>query len=271
LRALAAAGQANWDVYCGTSVGAINAAMLAQHRDGAAGVAVLDRIWETIDTAAIYRHWFFGYVQGLVGGKSLTNSQPLADLVHKYFDIKSLITSGKKLRVVAASLETYQSRVWTEQSAHIEKAIVASAAFPLMFAPVTIDGETWVDGGVRHATPLGEAFRAGVDGIDVILTFKRGQATNKPAPAGMVDQALRVLEILIDEVQQSDLALAQTHNDLASRGIGLVKGKRFVPIRVYEPDGPLPGSPLSFEPSEIAEMGQLGFDVAEKELKRWRL
>lgn len=271
LKALAAANQARWDIFCGTSVGAINAALLAQHRDSAEGVAALERVWATIDTGSVYRPWTFGYLQGFLGGDALLDSRPLTQLVHTYFDRKGLLTSGKKLRVVAASLCTYQSRVWHEQSEDIERAIVASAAFPLMFSPVAMDSETWIDGGVRCATPLDAAFKADVTAIDVILTFTRGASVHKTAPGGIVDKATRTLEILIDEVQQSDLALAEVYNDLASRGFGTPKGKRFVPIRIYEPDCPLPGSPLSFARSDIAEMQRLGFEAANKELARWRL
>lgn len=45
---------------------------------------------------------------------------------------------------------------------------LASASMPI-FSPVELDGESWVDGGVRNITPISDVIESGIEEIDVIL------------------------------------------------------------------------------------------------------
>jgi NTE family protein len=55
------------------------------------------------------------------------------------------------LFVAATNLNTHQVRIFSEGP--LQEAVLASASIPLLFAPVEIDGEFYVDGGVIENLP----------------------------------------------------------------------------------------------------------------------
>ena len=259
LKALAGRGEVNYDLFCGTSVGALNAAFLAQHKDGALAVGELERIWRTLDTSKVWRpRWPWGVLSAL-WQKGVYSTKPLETLVRTIFHPEHVTAAGKALRVLAVNLQTYQTGVWGETDPEIMDAVLASSAFPIMFPARQIGGEWWTDGGVRQTTPLGTAIDAGATDIDVIITYQRDPHVYHAPPRNALDVAMAALEIMIDEVAQADLRIAQLHNEAVVHGIR--QDKRKVAIRVFEPKGALPGSPLSFEPDEVSQMIALGYSV----------
>lgn len=89
----------------------------------------------------------------------------------------------------------------------IEHAL-ASAAIPLMFPAVSIDGEFYCDGGLRQNVPLSPARHLGADGILVInprYTYPaeepllKSSAPQVPGPWSLVGKALNAL--LLDRVE----------------------------------------------------------------------
>jgi len=50
--------------------------------------------------------------------------------------------------------------------------VLASAAIPLLFPGVVIDGETYCDGGLRQMVPLSPALHLGADRLLVINRYR---------------------------------------------------------------------------------------------------
>ncbi len=98
------------------------------------------------------------------------DSRPLEQYLHELFtqpehtdDFRAL---HRQLRVVAAELDTGRSVVFGD-AAHrhvpISRAVVASAALPGLYAPVSIEGRDYVDGALVRTMYASLALEAGCD------------------------------------------------------------------------------------------------------------
>src|SRR5882672_10131595 len=100
-------------VLSGGSVGAINAAYLAQTPLGQPreAAAKLRALWDTVSTDKVHRGWFpFGKVAAFFK-TSVYDSQPLQKWIRAGLDVGAVRGSGRRLRIVSASLGTGQSFV----------------------------------------------------------------------------------------------------------------------------------------------------------------
>jgi len=184
------------DILCGTSVGAINACYLAAHlSDPALGMRRLVQLWSDLELTRVLG---FGVRQVLTiprllmgggsGGKGLFDVTPMATLVQKEISWKALSRSlrRKQLRALTVStteVSTGRTVVFMQTSPetvipkeapprtlfrhdHIgPHHALASAAIPMLFPPVPIDNELYLDGGLRQNTPIAPALRLGATHI----------------------------------------------------------------------------------------------------------
>ena len=98
-------------------------------------------------------------------------------------------------RAVATRYRDGEMKVFDQGALHL--AIRASMAAPAVFAPVEVDGETYVDGGLVANLPIEVALREGADVI-VASFLGGGVDENKPAEAShALVVANRMLDILI--------------------------------------------------------------------------
>ncbi len=191
-------------VISGTSAGAINSVVLASKaRRFRVAVAELDRVWSNFRCEQVFRtdnltmlrgslHWFAAIVFGgfLVGTpKSLLDNSPLRALLSRnvrFPRIKYAIDC-EFLDAVAVTAASYASarstsffqaapgrggwsrtrRVGIRGDLHLDH-LMASIAVPMIFPPVSLDGEYFGDGAMRQATPLSPAIHLGADRILVV-------------------------------------------------------------------------------------------------------
>jgi len=155
------------DVVAGASMGAYVGALWAYGCDG----RELERLsrelerrwafWTLIDPAFPPRR---GFLRGFAVKKRLMRSiahARFADLV-------------RPLRVVAANLATLEREVFS--SGEVATAVHASSAVPGICVPVTIDGETYTDGGIVDPLPVDVLREMGVTrviAVNVIPTPDR--------------------------------------------------------------------------------------------------
>lgn len=252
-----------YDIICGTSVGAINGATLSMYKEGdeARSIQDLEKFWLSISTRSIYKRWALGYLS-VLWRSSVYNSKPLQKLIRSNLCAEAIRASGKQLSVGAVSLKTGEYRTWNEKDPEIVEAVMASGAFPGVLLPVEIGGELWIDGGVRENTPLGKAIELGATEIDVILTFPRNPE-GKLRSTKTLGVVRRTIDSLTSELFWDDLKMAALYNELVacSEGVGF-KDKRHVPIRVWQPEGVLIDNPLDFDPGVIRDNISLGFQDA---------
>lgn len=140
--------------------------------------------------------------------RSLLSNEPVRRLVETHIDPERVRRSGITLRIGAVSLETGELHYVTEAGelrdradqplgrppVPLRDAVLASAAIPVVFPPVPMGGEHYVDGGVREILPLELAYRhLGAGHMFAIVASAPGV---EPAPEigerGLLDIARRV-------------------------------------------------------------------------------
>jgi NTE family protein len=207
-----------FSVICGTSAGAINAAVLA----GRAGnferaVAEMEQVWGNFSAGQVYRtdnwtmtktslHWLAAAMFGGLGVRnptSLLDNAPLRELLKENVRLDGIRRSIQQghldaIAVTASSYATsrsvtfFQGRPELESWTRIRRIgratpltvdhLMASAAVPFVFPPVRIGGEYYGDGSMRHRAPLSPSIHLGADRILVVGV--RDERPDSEPPAG---------------------------------------------------------------------------------------
>lgn len=265
----------SYDIFSGCSIGAWNSSYCAMYQAGDERKAAdeLRECWSTIRKRDVYSDWFpFGIVQFLLpkwtGLKrmALYNSGTLHKLLTQRFnfDPKRVWTANKKLLVCAVAWDG-ELRHFDERDPHITEGILASSAFPIAFLPIEIDGKWWTDGGLREIIPIAAAIDAGATHIDVIAT---SPATPKYADLGATPDPLtlgsRYLDIMSDQIALDDIPKTLAINDMVLEGNSRVDGKRHVELRIMQPADFLNHDSLAFDPTNLRDMFDQGYEDAKK-------
>jgi len=256
--------QRKYDILCGVSVGAINAAGLAQFPvgDEVKSWVWLNDLWQQIRPNRIYKKWTMWPVS--VAWKSAVfDTKPIRDLIIENLDHEAVLRSGRKLRLGVVSWETGKYITVDENTSHLDWWVAASASYPVMFEPVEIDGEVYTDGGARNVTPLRVALEMGAKEIDIIVcsnpdTGKRWDPQGKFS----YDYLFRFLDMQSDEVIRTDLQCLGINNPF----VELKPEYADVKFRVQMPRAPMDDhSSLDFSPDNIQAMIKLGYKEAYEE------
>ena len=207
-----------FSVICGTSAGAINAAVLAGRASNfERAVSEMEQVWGNFSADQVYRsddwtmaktsvHWLVAAMFGGLGVRnpaSLLDNSPLRELLiqNVRFDgIRRAIEQGHldAVAVTASAYATARSVTFFEgrpelaswtRIRRIGRAtrltidhLMASAAVPFVFPPVQIGGEFYGDGSMRHRAPLSPAIHLGADRMLVVGV--RDERPDAEPPAG---------------------------------------------------------------------------------------
>lgn len=102
------------------------------------------------------------------------------------FDKEAFDNSGCKVMAALTNLKTGKCEYHTVTSKDKEwKVVVASCALPILFQPVEIGGELYMDGGITEPIPFRKALDEGCDKTLVILTRERSYIKEKEAALGI--------------------------------------------------------------------------------------
>jgi NTE family protein len=154
------------DLIVGTSVGAINGALVAAD-PGPSAVDELRALWEELAS----EHVFAGSVLARLGTLARTRThlhprEPLRDLLLEHLPVRTFAELRIPFQCVAASIERAAERWFTEGA--LVEAVLASCAVPGLLPAVELDGEHYLDGGLVHSIPVGRAVALGADTIYVL-------------------------------------------------------------------------------------------------------
>lgn len=241
-----------WDVVCGVSVGAVNALQIAMYPPSKALDAAreLEQFWFAIQgNQTLYRNWTIPVLEGLFGRGSIYDTTPLDQFLRARFKPNLLAASGVKLRLGATNLRTGEIQYGTEKAPDVVRWVMASSAFPAAFTPITLDGDKWIDGGVRDTIPIKPAMDLGVTDMDIVLTGPRdgeGNPWDQSRAGNVALVALRSAELMANEVFRTDQDVLQGY-----------KGK----YRIYAPYAPWTTDPLNFDPKAIRHMIDVGYGI----------
>jgi NTE family protein len=207
-------------IICGTSAGAINAAVLASHaHEFEVGVSRLEHFWSTMTCDRVYRtdawtvfksavQWALSLSLGgrlVANPKSLLDNQPLREFLGETLRLEGIkdaiacgslhgltITASGYTRAAAITFFEGHSSIseWHRARRHGAATrinldhLLASAALPLLFPAVQIGNEYFGDGGMRMLSPLSPAIHLGADRVLVISTRdeKPDPIPQKPMP-----------------------------------------------------------------------------------------
>lgn len=193
-------------IMAGISAGAVNASFLAAYADDMhVAIRQLCYMWGGIRTSRIFRvdAWSLakialkGMAELALGGcfasdiksRSLLDTSPLrefADTALPYSRIQENIDRGLLygLAITAVSYSDGESHTffqghpdiksWRRQLRGSTRAVIraehvlASAAIPLLFSPIQMDGGYYGDGSLRNYTPLSPAIKMGAERLLVV-------------------------------------------------------------------------------------------------------
>lgn len=287
-------------ILSGTSVGAINACFLAAHLGTPGqGMNRLMSLWTELDMSRVVN---FGFRQAMLlprvltgggGGAGIFDVTPMVRLVGREIPWRAISRSLRSGHLGALSVsvtEVRSGRTVVFMQTGPEGALptttpprtiiradrigphhaLASAAIPVLFPPVKIGHELYVDGGLRQNTPIAPVLRMGATHVFAVGLSRdvRGIASqNEPVPApGAAFLLGKVLNAFLLDHVQNDFELMQRLNEVLGDG-----------ARIYGPDfaerlsaaararGAQPYRPvtsLAIHPSE--DIGRLAADHVRK-------
>lgn len=191
-------------ILCGTSAGAVNAAVLAAHAHSfRLGVRRLLMVWKNIHVNHIYRADPLGALRNsarwvwtiLTGGAftekpvALLDNTPLDRLLERYLDLTAIqrnIEAGHlgAFSVTCSGYGSGQSVTFYQGDIKLEnwqrarrvgvampiarEHLLASSALPFIFPPVHINREYFGDGSMRQIAPVSPALHLGANRLLVI-------------------------------------------------------------------------------------------------------
>lgn len=184
LRALLEAG-IRPDLIVGTSVGALNGALVAASPDP----AVIDRLTALWRSAAvgkeIYGDSTVRQVRRVVRTRThLHSAEPLRERIHQELGGVTFEDLAVPFQCCAASIERAAEHWFSSGS--VVDAIVASAAVPGLLPPAEIGGEHYLDGGIVNSIPLGRAVELGATRIFVLQVGRIDRPLQVPTKAWQV-------------------------------------------------------------------------------------
>lgn len=251
------------DILCGTSVGAINACFLAAHlADPTLGIRRLVDLWTELRLARVLG---FGLKQAMslhrvvLGGGAdaagLFDVTPMARLIEREIPWRAVARTLRHghlsaLSVSATEVASGRTVIFMQTGPDgtlpttapprtiIRGALIgplhalASAAIPILFPPVRIGRELFMDGGVRQNTPIAPALRLGATHVFAVGLSREvsgldgGGADQKPPGAAMV--LGKVLNAFLLDHVQSDYEVLTRVNRMIEDGQAAF-GEGFLP------------------------------------------
>jgi NTE family protein len=152
----------------GTSIGAINGALLAGRAD-LEGVAEIADLWSSLRRRDVLGVSAPTLLRGLLGRRGpLFDSLPMRRVVESFLNFSRLEDAPVPLAVVATALITGEPVVL--DSGDATTALLASSAVPGILPPVEIGGRMLVDGSGAADVPLRQAVSLGARDLYVLPT-----------------------------------------------------------------------------------------------------
>lgn len=289
----------DFDVITGVSVGALNAAMLAQ-ADGTDELSdQLEALKDVYFGIRSYRDVFLkrgiarllelpadlDHLLSGLGSNAIYDPSPLKRLIDRHLDVERLRESKRDLRIGVVSLDHGDYRSVMSDDPDIKDFVLASTAIPWVFPPVVVRDERFIDGGTRNLAPLGDAFDglANVDAQDarpkrmfVVLSTPR-QLPHVTGERDLLDLLERSVDIMMAGVTYHDLQHARQINEglrtvrergwnrdaLVERNLDWLADKVEAELVVLEPEVP-PVGLLDFDPDGIHDAFMAGRGVAHR-------
>lgn len=230
LRALYEAGYRP-DLVAGTSIGAVNAAILALHEVAPPAAVALESAWREAAASNLAPSGYLGLTLRVLLGRRNTQMQ---DAIRSFLiahgitrDLTFGALPGAPIRIVAADLRSGKTVIYgADPKAHVLEAVLASVAVPLWVAPLESDGRLLLDGGAVSNLPIEPAINAGGTEIIALDLSDPRPPPGLQAVGGYAYQLVHMLHSRQAEVETALAAARQipvrtVHLRCAAHPIGL--------------------------------------------------
>lgn len=166
------------DLVVGSSVGALNGAMLAAD-PSPAGMHTLTRLWTELNRKGVFSDSVFSQAARLARHRThLHSSEPLRRMLEEHLPVSRIEQLPVPFQCVAASIETAGSH-WFD-AGDLPSALIASCSVPGLFPPMQIGDQHYLDGGLVHSIPVGRAVQLGAKRVYVLHVGRIEQPLRPP-------------------------------------------------------------------------------------------
>jgi NTE family protein len=278
--------EAPFEIICGTSAGAINAATLASSAPNfRLGVEQLEQAWMSFRAGSIYRTGFFSIMFGILrwlcnlmfrGGDtkqamSILDNRPLGVFLRDVVKLDRIQAAVDEGHLHALSITTagYTSglshtffqgdpeiaewerarRIGRRASITIEH-LMGSSAIPLIFPAVKIGSEYFGDGAIRQLTPISPAIHMGASRVFVIGVSEDRKANYQLQEAPHYPTLAKITGHVFDSAFLDSM---QADVERLERMNGIIK---LIPDRIKTKDGMTlrPVEMLNISPSQSLDV-----------------
>jgi len=254
-----------WDVVTGISVGAINAGVLSLFEKGDEITAAnfLVESWKNLKGSSdIYKNWFLGPIKGFFFESGFYNTEPMKEFVDKILSDK-FKKIFRKIVIGATDIKSgnytrFDEEFLSQNSSNFRDAIMASAAYPVIFPNIPIDDRIFMDGGVKAVVDIPAGIKKCYDSgftadqvyLDMILCNAISITDYDKKCYNPIQILLRVLELYNYEKTIRDIQDSMSeYKDIKWRY--LIKPNKHLLWKE---------NPLDFTPEEIEELITLGIE-----------
>jgi NTE family protein len=165
------------DLIVGTSVGAMNGAMVAARPDDV--IDLLRDLWTNLDEISPFDASLLEQASTLARSRThLHGNHRLRRLLLSHLPVRTFEELRVPFECVAASIERAGAR-WFSSGSLVD-ALLATTAVPGLLPPVEIGGEHHLDGGLVDSIPVGRAIAAGADQVFVLQVGRVEQPLEPP-------------------------------------------------------------------------------------------
>lgn len=157
------------DLVVGTSVGALNGALLASRTDLRRSLDDMERMWRGIRRRDVLPLHPYRALSAVVGrGAGLVANDGLGRIIDRWLPVTRLEDLALPFAAVATDIVSGVPVVMRHGAAR--RALLASSALPGVFPPVAVDGRELVDGGLVANFPVDVAAGLGATRIYALPT-----------------------------------------------------------------------------------------------------
>ncbi|HFJ9404231.1 TPA: patatin-like phospholipase family protein [Bacillus paranthracis] len=176
----------NISAVSGTSVGALNAALFSQ-----GDYRIAETIWSNIEPSQILSIDTTQYIQKIMGSNYLASSittpliklakkvsktgafsrSGMSEIINQYININYISKSTIPCYATCCKIPSFKKTYFSlegESEKNIISILLATSALPLVFEPEEINGDFYVDGGIKDNIPIEPLYKTGYRNIIVV-------------------------------------------------------------------------------------------------------
>ena len=139
------------------------------------------------------------------------------------------------------------------------KTVVASCSLPVMFRPVNIGGNLYMDGGMVDSIPFRKALEDGCDKVIVVLTRERDFVKSEESMQGLIRVMYRKYPKLVEAISNRHIDYNKARDEIFE----LEKQGR---IFVLAPDCTKGFDRVEKDPDRIRQIYNQGYEVAQRNM-----